>query len=116
VTKGDALSPFHLEFVSGYGVWKVQIHQKRLKSNGTRELLVSSNDVNLLGKNIDNIKENTEASLMFSKEVGLEVNAEKTEYMFMSRDKNARHHTVKTGNKPSEGASKVQTILNGTNE
>jgi hypothetical protein len=35
-------------------------------------------DVNLLGDNIDIIKKNTEALIDASKEVGLEVNTEKT--------------------------------------
>jgi hypothetical protein len=33
-------------------------------------------------------KENTEALLIASKEIGLEVNTEKTKYMIMSRDQN----------------------------
>jgi hypothetical protein len=33
-------------------------------------------------------KESTQALVVASKEIGLEVNAEKTEYMVMSRDEN----------------------------
>jgi hypothetical protein len=40
--------------------------------------------VNLLGENIIIIKKHKEALLDASKEVGLDVNAEKTKYMFMS--------------------------------
>ena len=35
------------------------------------------------------IKENMEAVVVASKEIGLEVNANKTKYMVMSRDQNA---------------------------
>jgi hypothetical protein len=41
--------------------------------------------INLLGENINTTNKNTEAVLDASKEVGLEVNAEKTKYIFMSR-------------------------------
>jgi hypothetical protein len=49
-----------------------------LKLNGTHQLLAYADDVNLLGVNTDTIKENTETLIDASKEVGLEVNAEKT--------------------------------------
>ena len=35
------------------------------------------------------MKENAEALLVATKEIGLEVNADKTKYMVMSRDRNA---------------------------
>jgi hypothetical protein len=41
-------------------------------------MLVYADDVNLLGDDIDTIKKNTETLIDVSKEVGLEVNAEKT--------------------------------------
>jgi hypothetical protein len=41
--------------------------------------------VNLLGGNIDTIKKSTETATDVSKEVGLEVNAEKTKYILVSR-------------------------------
>jgi len=45
------------------------------------------------------MKKNTEALLISSKEIGLEVNADKTKYMVMSRDQNAgRSHSMKTDN------------------
>jgi hypothetical protein len=49
----------------------------RLKLNGTHQLLAYADDVNLLGDNIDIIKKNTEALIDASKQVGLEINAEK---------------------------------------
>jgi hypothetical protein len=49
--------------------------------NGTHQLLAYADDVNLLGDNIDTIKKNTETVIDASKEVGLEINVEKTKYM-----------------------------------
>jgi hypothetical protein len=45
--------------------------------------------MNLLGDNIDTIKKNTENLIYASKEVGLEINVEKTKYILMSHNRNA---------------------------
>jgi len=46
---------------------------------------------------------NSEALVVNNKEIGLEVNADKTSYMIMSRDQNAgRSHNVKTDNSSVE--------------
>jgi hypothetical protein len=45
-----------------------------LKLNGTHQLLVYADDVNLLGDNIDTLKKNTQTLTDASKEVDLEVN------------------------------------------
>jgi hypothetical protein len=65
----------------GYAIKKVQENQVGLKLNGTHQLLVCTDGVNLLGDNVGTIKKNTETLIDTSKEVGLEANAEKTKYM-----------------------------------
>jgi hypothetical protein len=60
-----------------------------LKLSGTHQLLVYANDVNLLVDNIDTIKKNTETLIEVSKEIGLEVNTEKSKYILLSRHHNA---------------------------
>jgi hypothetical protein len=65
----------------------VEKDQVGLKFNGTHQLLVYADDGNLLGDNIDTIK-NTETLIDASKEVRLEINVEKTTYMLLSRHQN----------------------------
>jgi hypothetical protein len=58
-----------------------------------------ANDANILGRSVHTIKKNTEALVIASKEIGLEVNADKTKYMVMSRDQNAgRSRGIKIDN------------------
>jgi len=56
----------------------VQGNQDGLKVNGTHQLLVYAADVNILGGSIHTIKENAEALVVASMEIGLEVKADKT--------------------------------------
>jgi hypothetical protein len=62
-------------FALEYAISKVQENQVGLKLNGTQQLLAYADDVNLLGGNIDIIKENTESLFDRNKQIGLEVNA-----------------------------------------
>jgi hypothetical protein len=57
-------------------------------------LLVYADDVNLLGNNmlVDTINKNRETLIDASKEVGMEVNAEKTKYKSLSRHQIARQN------------------------
>jgi hypothetical protein len=57
----------------------------------------------ILGRGIHTLKKNTGAGVFASKEMGLEVYADKTNCIFMSRDQNAgRSHNVKTDSKSFE--------------
>jgi hypothetical protein len=67
---------------------EVQENQVGLKWNGTYQLLIYADNVNLLG-DTDTVKKNTATLIDASKEVGLEVNAEKTKYMLLSRHQNS---------------------------
>jgi hypothetical protein len=52
---------------------------------------------------VHTIKENVESLVIASKEIGLELNADKTKYMIMFRDQNAgRRHNMKIDSKPLE--------------
>jgi sorting nexin-29 len=90
-------------FASEYAIRKVQANKEGSKLNGTHQLLVYADDVNILGGSIHTIRKNTEVLLIASKEIGLEVNAEKTKYMVMPRDQNAgQNGYIQIGNKSFE--------------
>ena len=46
-------------------------------------------NISILGRSVRTMKENAEALKVAGKEIGLEVNADKTKYMIMSQDQNA---------------------------
>jgi len=74
-----------------------------LKLNGTYQLLVYTDDVNMLGGSIHTLKENAEDLIMASTETGLEVNVDKTKHMVMSQDQNAgQSRNIKIDNRSFE--------------
>jgi hypothetical protein len=82
--QGHALSSLLFNFAFECALRRVQVNQDGLKLNGTHQFLVYADDVNILDGSIDTIKKNTEAFVVASKEIGLEVNAGKTKYMVIS--------------------------------
>jgi hypothetical protein len=71
--------------------------------------LVYADDVNLLGDDIETIKKNAQTLIDASKEVGLEVNTEKTKYMLLSRQQNGgQNHDIKIANRFFENAAQFK--------
>ena len=57
-----------------------------MKLNGAYLLIVHAHGANITGGSIHIIRKNKEVLVVASKEIGLEVNADTTKYMVMSRD------------------------------
>jgi len=97
--QGDALSPLLFNFDLEYAIKRVQADQDGLQLNGTHQLLVYAGDVNMLRGGVHTIKKNAETLVVATREIGLEVNADKIKYTVLSRDQNAgRSHNKKTDN------------------
>jgi hypothetical protein len=107
--QGDALSPLLFNFTLEYAIRKVQDNEVSLELNGTHQLLVHADDVNLLGDNVNTIKENTETLLEATRHVDLEINAEETKYMIMSRHPNSeQYQNIRTANESFEHVAKLK--------
>jgi hypothetical protein len=101
--QGDPLLPLLFNFALVYAIKPVQANQDGLNLNGTHQLLAYADNVSMLGGSVHTVKENAEALVVATKEIGLEVNADKTKYMVMSRERNAgRDDSVKIDNSSIE--------------
>jgi hypothetical protein len=73
--KRDALSPLIFNFALEYAINRTEVNQDGLKLNGTHQLLVYVDGVTIMGGSAHTT--NTDASVVASKETGLEVNSNK---------------------------------------
>ena len=113
--QANALSPLLFYFAVEYATERVQVTQVILNFNGTHQLLFNADDVNTLGGKVHTIKEKAEALVFAIEETGIEVNADKSKYIVMSRDQDAgRSHSVKIDNNSFERVEefKIENNLN----
>jgi len=97
--QGDALTPMLFNFALEYAIRRVQVNQDAVKLSATHQLLAYADDFNILEGSINTLKENAEALVAATREIELEGNADKSKYMVMSREQNARRiHSVRIDN------------------
>ena len=70
-----------------------------------------------MGGSVHTVKENEEALVVATKEIGLEVNGDKIKYMIMSRDQNAgRSYSMKIDNSSIEMVEEFKYLGNNVNK
>jgi hypothetical protein len=80
----------HITIAFEYAISKVKVNHRQLKLHGKHQLLVCADYSNFWVKRaITTRKKTTDALLVASYKVGLEVNAEETKYKFISHEQNA---------------------------
>ena len=111
LTQGNALLPLPFDFALECAIRKVQVNWKVLRCNWIQKLVVDADDDSLLRRYIHTIKKNTEALLVASKAVDIEVNAEKTKYICSYCGRNAaKNCNIKTAIKSFQNVTHLEYL------
>jgi hypothetical protein len=82
-----------------------------LELSGKHQPLVDVDDVNFSGDSVHIRKRNTQTLLDASRDIGLEINAEKTKYMIMPRHQNSRQNqNIRRANESFEKVAKFKHL------
>ena len=75
------------------------------------QLLVYADDINMLGENLQTVRENAEIFIKATKDIDLEVNSDKTKYMITSRHQNViQNQNIVIGNLSFENVEKFRYL------
>jgi hypothetical protein len=118
--QGDVLWPLLFNFTLEYAIRIGQEKEIGLELNGTHQILIYAEGVNLLGDSINVIKGNSETLLEASMDIGLEINAEKIKYIIMPRNPNSgQNKNLRRANELFEKVAKfkyLETALTNQND
>jgi hypothetical protein len=87
--QGDALSPLLFNCAVQYANRRVQVNKDDFQLNGIQQLLDYAYGLNILGGSVHTIRKTTGYVVVASKKIVVEVSADKTKYVVISRDQNA---------------------------
>ena len=85
--QGDALFPLPFNFALECAIRSMQGNREGSELNGINQLLVYANDVAFLRDSEEVLLSNTHTLLSSAKDIGLEVNIDKTKYIITRREK-----------------------------
>jgi hypothetical protein len=90
---------------------KIQENEIGLELDGAHQILVCADNINLLDRRKNTINRNTETLLEASRDAGLEINAQKTKYMIMSRHPNSgQNQNIRIANELFEKVEKFKYL------
>ena len=106
---GDALWLLSLDFALEYTLARIQANQEGLKLNGTDHFLVYADYDSTFGGKEHNIQKKHRTLLVPRKEIGLEINADKTKYPRLEI-RMQENHNIKNDNKSFEGVEEFKYL------